>query len=121
MKASDYIADFLAKHRVKDIFAISGAGNVHLLDSIARHPALHYICPHHEQAGVMAAIAYSRLSPNLGAMLTTGGPGAANAVIGVLDAWADSIPIVIISVLFLRSVSLALSDASSDAAKVVSR
>jgi len=97
MKASDHIAARLASLGVRDIFAISGAGNVNLLDAIARHPVLRYYCPHHEQAGVMAAIAYSRLSPHPGMMLTTGGPGAANAITGVLDAWADSIPCLVIS------------------------
>ena len=97
MKVSDYICQFLAAHRVRHIFAISGAGNVHLLDSIARNPDLSYICPHHEQAGVMAAVAYTRLTPCIGTMLTTGGPGAINAFTGVLDAWADSIPVLIIS------------------------
>lgn len=97
MKVSDYICQFLASHRARHIFAISGAGNVHLLDSIAKNSNLAYVCPHHEQAGVMAAIAYTRLTPNIGIMLTTGGPGAINAFTGVLDAWADSIPVLIIS------------------------
>jgi len=98
MKVSDYIAKYLASKGGKYIFAISGAGNVHLLDSIAQHPNLIYICPHHEQAGVMAAIAYQRISrKKIGIMLTTSGPGAANAITGVLDAWADSIPCLIIS------------------------
>ena len=97
IKVSDYVANVLAAHDIRHIFAISGAGNAHLLDSIAYHPALSYVCPHHEQAGVMAAAAYSRRSGRLGAMLTTAGPGAANAITGVLDAWADSIPCLIIS------------------------
>jgi len=97
IKVSDYIAGFLADHSIRKIFSISGAGNVHLLDSINRNPELDYVCPHHEQSCVMAAIAYSRLSPHLGTALTTGGPGAINAFSGVLDAWADSIPVLIIS------------------------
>ena len=97
VKVSEYIAQRLADHRVKHIFAISGAGNSHLLDSFAYHPDLKYICPHHEQAAVMAAIAYSRLSGRLGVALTTAGPGAANAITGVLNAWADSIPVLVIA------------------------
>jgi acetolactate synthase-1/2/3 large subunit len=97
MKLSDYVSSYLVQKGAKDIFAIVGAGNVHLLDSVACREGLNYICPHHEQAGVMAAIAYHRISKNPGIMLTTGGPGAANAVIGVLDAWADSIPCMLIS------------------------
>ena len=97
MKLSDYISSYLVQKGAKDIFAIVGAGNIHLLDSIARQNELNYICPHHEQAGVMASIAYHRLSGKPGIMLTTAGPGAANAIIGILDAWADSIPCMLIS------------------------
>ncbi|MCL4512110.1 MAG: thiamine pyrophosphate-binding protein [Bacteroidetes bacterium] len=96
-KVSDYIADFFARRGEKHVFAISGAGDVHLLDSIARHPDLSYICPHQEQAGVMASLAYYRISNRLGIMITTSGGSASNAVTGVLDAWADSIPCLVIS------------------------
>lgn len=97
IKVSDYIAAFLVQKKIREIFAISGAGNVHLFDSIANHPDLRYICPHHEQAGAMAAIGYTRLSDRCGVMMTTAGPGASNAITGALSAWADSIPILMIS------------------------
>ena len=97
MKISDYVADFLADSGVRHVFTISGSGNVHLLDSIAAHPKLDYVCVHHEQAGVMAANAYRRISGHPGVMLTTSGGGASNAITGVLGAWADSIPLIVIS------------------------
>ena len=97
MKVSDYICRFLLENKAHHIFAISGAGNVHIFDSIAACKGLEYVCTHHEQAGVMASIVYARLSSNLGVSLTTGGPGAVNALSGVLDAWADSMPILVIS------------------------
>ena len=97
MKLSQYLTGFLADHGARHIFAISGAGNVHLLEAIDLQPELTYICPHHEQAGVMAAIAYGRVTSRMGVMVTTGGPGAVNAITGVLDAWADSFPCLVIS------------------------
>lgn len=97
MKVSDYVANFLADRGVRHVFTISGSGNVHLLDSIATHPELEYICVHHEQAGVMAANSYGRISGRPGVMLTTSGAGAANAITGVLGAWADSVPVIVIS------------------------
>src|SRR6185312_15633560 len=96
MKLADYIAEFLAKIGAKSIFAISGASDLRILDAIHRHPKLDYICPHHEQAGVMAAIAYHRISKNPGVMLVTAGPGATNAVTGIASAFLDSIPLVVI-------------------------
>ncbi|MCK6682154.1 MAG: thiamine pyrophosphate-binding protein [Thermoanaerobaculia bacterium] len=97
MKLSHYVAAFLASRGVRHVFAISGAGNVHLLEGISLRDDLEIVCPHHEQAGVMASLAYHRISGRMGVMITTAGPGAINAVTGVLDAWADSIPCLILS------------------------
>lgn len=99
MRIAERIAEKLEAAGCRHVFAISGAGNVFLLDAIARREGLEYVCPHHEQAGAMAAIAYSRISdpPRLGVMMTTGGPGAVNALTGALNAWADSIPLLILS------------------------
>lgn len=98
-KVAELIAAKLVAHGCRHVFAISGAGNLHLFDAIARQEGLRYICPHHEQAGAMAAVAYTRMSDKgaLGVMMTTAGPGAINAVTGLLNGWADSIPMVMIS------------------------
>lgn len=40
MKVSDYIAALFVENNMKHMFSISGAGNVHLLNSIADNPAL---------------------------------------------------------------------------------
>ncbi|MBK8727240.1 MAG: thiamine pyrophosphate-binding protein [Holophagaceae bacterium] len=97
MKVGHYIAGFLAAQGARHVFAISGAANVHILEGVDDQPELEYVCPHHEQAGVMASLAYHRISGRMAVMITTAGPGAANAIIGVLDAWADSIPSMVIS------------------------
>jgi acetolactate synthase-1/2/3 large subunit len=99
MTVAELIAEKLHAHRCRHIFAISGAGNMFLFDAIDRHPDLEYVCPHHEQAGAMAAVAYTRMSDTgaLGVMMTTAGPGAINAVTGLLNGWADSIPMIMIS------------------------
>ncbi|MBS1638276.1 MAG: thiamine pyrophosphate-binding protein [Bacteroidetes bacterium] len=97
MKVSDYIAKLFVDHNMKHIFSISGAGNVHLLNSIIDNPSLVSIHPHQEQSGVLASLAYKRICGRLGVMITTSGGAATNAITGALDAWADSIPVLIIS------------------------
>ena len=97
MKVSDYIAQLFVENNMKHIFSISGAGNVHLLNSIIDNPKLVSIHPHQEQSGVLASLAYKRISGRLGVMITTSGGAATNAITGALDAWADSIPVLIIS------------------------
>ena len=97
MKVSDYISTLFVENNMKHIFSISGAGNVHLLNSIKENKNLVSVHPHQEQAGVLASLAYKRICNRLGVMITTAGGAATNAITGALDAWADSIPCLIIS------------------------
>lgn len=96
MRVSDYIASFLAKQGVDLVFTITGAGNVRLIEAV-HQAGITYVCPHHEQAAVMAALARLRISGKPAVCLVTGGPGAANTLISVADAYLDSIPCVIIA------------------------
>lgn len=96
MRVSDYIAAFLAKQHVDQVFAITGAGNIRLIES-ASQAGIDYVCPHHEQAAVMASLTRHRMSGRPGVCLVTGGPGAANTLIAVADAHLDSIPCIIIA------------------------
>jgi len=97
MKLSDYVVSFLENLGVKNIFMLSGGGAMHLLDSVGRSKSIRYICNHHEQAATIAAEAYTRLTNNIGVALVTSGPGGTNTITGVIGAWLDSIPILIIS------------------------
>jgi acetolactate synthase-1/2/3 large subunit len=97
MKLSDYVADFLARRGVRDIFLVSGGGIMHLLDSVGRHPDLRYYCNYHEQASAVSAEGYARIRGDVGVCLVTVGPGAANALSGILGAWYDSVPLLVLS------------------------
>lgn len=97
IQLSDYVMEFLAKKNVRHIFMVSGGGGMFLIDSLGRRKDVDYICNHHEQASVMSAEGYQRASNELGVALVTTGPAATNAITGVLCAWNDSIPLLIIS------------------------
>jgi len=97
MKLTDYIFDFLEKKGIQDIFAISGGGAMHLIDSIGKNEKLNYISAHHEQAAAMASEGYARIKGLPGICVVTSGPGGTNASTGVIGAWIDSIPMVVIS------------------------
>lgn len=97
MKLSDYVTQFIVGQGVRHIFMIVGSANAHLVDSIGQKKELAYICPQHEQAAAMMADAYSRVTGNLGVVLTSSGPGGTNALTGVLCAWCDSVPLLVIS------------------------
>ena len=50
----------------------------------------------HEQAAAMVAHAYSRVTGKPGICITPSGPGTANAVTGLANAWGDATPIIAI-------------------------
>jgi acetolactate synthase-1/2/3 large subunit len=94
---SDYIAQWLHEKGIRHVFGIIGAGNAGLFDAIHRLSRTEIVCVHHEQAAVMACEAYFHASGHLAVALVTTGGGSANAITGVVGAWMDSIPVMIIS------------------------
>ena len=96
-KVSDYIADRLAQEGICQVFTVTGGGAMHLNDSLGHHPGLSCLYQHHEQAAAMAAEAYARVDNRMAAVCVTSGPGATNAITGVLCAWMDSIPMIVLS------------------------
>jgi acetolactate synthase-1/2/3 large subunit len=96
-KCSDQIADFLAEKGIRHVFGIIGSGNAHIFDSITKKGFTEIVCVHHEQAAVMAMMIYTRTTGTLSASLLTTGAGSTNGVTGVVSAWMDSVPGIIIS------------------------
>lgn len=97
VKVSKYIADELVKNGISDVFTVTGGGAMHLNDSFGHHEKLNCIYNHHEQACAIAAESYTRLTRKLALVCVTSGPGGTNSLTGVLGAWLDSIPMIIIS------------------------
>lgn len=97
MKLSDYVIEFLVNEGIRHVFVISGGAIIHCVDSAAKNPNIKYICTQHEQGAGAAADTYSRITGNLGATLTTSGPGTTNLVTSACNAYFDSIPVIFIS------------------------
>lgn len=97
VKLSDWIADHIAAHGIRDVFMLTGGGAMHLNHSLGRHPSLATTFTHHEQALSMAAEAYYRLTNRLAVVNVTSGPGGTNAITGVYGAYVDSIGMLVIS------------------------
>ncbi|WP_026762037.1 thiamine pyrophosphate-binding protein [Selenomonas artemidis] len=105
-KVSDYIADFLAAREITQIFTVVGGGAMHLNHSFGHHARLHCLYNHHEQASAMAAECYARVHGQLAVVCVTSGPGAINALNGVVGAYQDSIPMLVISGQAKRDLSI---------------
>jgi acetolactate synthase-1/2/3 large subunit len=63
-----------------------------LVDSKLRH-----VLVRHEQGAAFAAEGWARATGQVGVCMATSGPGATNLITGIADAFADSVPLVIIT------------------------
>lgn len=97
IKVSDYIADFLVKNGITTVFTVVGGGAMHMNDSFGKNEKIKCIYNHHEQASSIAAEAYYRVNNHIAALCVTSGPGAINALNGVVGAYQDSIPMLVFS------------------------
>ena len=97
VKISDRVAEFLKRQEIRHVFGIVGAGNAHIFDSIVRLGFTEIVCVHHEQAATMAMQAYYRTCGKVTAAILTTGGGSANGITGVVGAWMDSMPGLVIS------------------------
>lgn len=110
VKLAKYIADFMVKNGVEDVFTVTGGGAMHLNDAFGHQEGLKCTYNHHEQACSIAAEAYARLTNKLALVCVTSGPGGTNAITGVLGGWLDSIPMFIISGQVKRETTLWSTD-----------
>lgn len=97
MKISDYIMNFLSDLNIKKVFCVTGGGAMHMNHSLGEHPLLEGVFMIHEQGAAIAAEAYARVTDGYGCCLVTSGPGATNALTGLVGAYIDSIPVIFIS------------------------
>ena len=97
MKASDYIAQFIAQQGVSHIFGYIGGMITHLVDSIDKNPNVQFIQTYHEQTAAIAAEGYALESGKFGVAICTSGPGVTNMMTGIADAFFGNIPVIFIS------------------------
>ena len=97
MRVADYIWKTLADKGVRHVFLVTGGGAMHLNDALGLEGRIKYVCNLHEQACAMAAEGYARASGGPGVICVTTGPGGTNALTGVMGAWLDSVPMVVVS------------------------
>lgn len=97
IKVSDYIANYFIEKEIDHVFTVVGGGAMHLNDSFGHNEKIHCVYNHHEQASAMAAEGYARVTNKPAICCVTSGPGAVNALNGVVGAYQDSIPIIVVS------------------------
>lgn len=96
-RLADYVADFMAAHDITHCFTVVGGGAMHLNDAFGHHPQIKSTYHHHEQGAAIAAESYARQLEKPALLCVTTGPGGTNALTGVVGAWLDSLPMMVVS------------------------
>lgn len=82
---------------VDTIFGYPGGIVLSIYDELFKQNDIKHILVRHEQAAVHAAEGYARASGKCGVVLVTSGPGAANTVSGIANAYLDGYPLVVLT------------------------
>lgn len=97
MNVSEFIFDYFAEKGIDTVFMITGGQAMWLDDAVGKDTRYKKIFNAHEQACSMAADAYGRIKNKPAICLVTAGPGALNAINGVVGGFTDSSPMIVIS------------------------
>ncbi len=82
---------------VDTIFGYPGGIVLDLYDEIYKCQDIKHILVRHEQAAVHAAEGYARATGKCGIVLVTSGPGATNTVTGIVNAYHDGYPLIVLT------------------------
>src|ERR671918_810463 len=86
----------LERAGVEVAFGLPGVHNLALWRALGESP-IRLVGVRHEQTAAYAADGYARTTGRLGVALTTTGPGAANTLAAVGEAWASRQPVLVIA------------------------
>lgn len=82
----DLVAEFVAACEVKAAFGIISVHNIPMLDALQRQSRVNFIMARNEMGAAHMADGYARAQGGLGVVFSSTGPGAANAVGGIVEA-----------------------------------
>lgn len=97
MTGAKMVIESLHQEGVEVVFGYPGGAIMNVYDEIYKQNYFQHILNRHEQASIIAAEGYARVTGKVGVAIVTSGPGFTNAITGIADAYMDSIPLVIIS------------------------
>jgi acetolactate synthase-1/2/3 large subunit len=96
IQVSELIVRFLQQLGVDTIFGMPGAHILPVYDDLYGS-GIQTVLVKHEQGAAFMAGGYARVSGRIGACITTAGPGASNLVTGIANAYADKLPMIVIT------------------------
>lgn len=99
MKGADLLIECLKVQGVRCVFGMPGVQNLRIYDAIFRNGpgAIDHYLVRHEYAATLMAHGFARTTGEVGVALTVPGPGATNAATGLLEAFTDCVPVLLIT------------------------
>jgi acetolactate synthase-1/2/3 large subunit len=100
MNMSDLIVEYLERFGVEYVFGIPGSPLGPLFDALARSERRggpRAVLARHEAGAAFIADGYARESGRVGVCCSTTGPGATNLITGVASAYAEQVPMLVIT------------------------
>ncbi len=91
-----YLIEALEALGVRHVFGIPGVHNLELYRGLAAS-GIRHVAGRHEQGLGFMADGYARVSGNVGVCFTITGPGLTNIITAMGQAYADSVPLLVIS------------------------
>lgn len=96
-KGAKIIIDTLKNLGVDTVFGYPGGVVLDLYDELYNCSDIKHVLVRHEQSAVHSAEGYSRVSGKCGIVLVTSGPGATNTVSGIVNAYLDGYPLIVLT------------------------
>lgn len=99
IKGGDLLIKCLEAQGVRCIFGMPGVQNLQIYDAIFRRGegVIDHYLVRHEYAATLMADGFARSTGGVGVALTVPGPGATNAATGLLEAFTDCVPVLLIT------------------------
>jgi acetolactate synthase-1/2/3 large subunit len=97
LTGAEIVVRALIDQGVEVLFGYPGGAVLPIYDALFSESRLRHVLVRHEQGATHAAEGYARSTGKPGVVLVTSGPGATNAITGIVDALMDSIPMVVIT------------------------
>ncbi len=94
---SSVLLRILKKHGIRHVFGLPAAQLSLVMDGVGKDPWFKYVTVRHEEAAGHMAHAIAKLTDSMAMCFATVGPGATNMVPGVAAAWADNVPLLVVT------------------------
>lgn len=94
---SGVLLEILKKHGIRHVFGLPAAQLGLVMNGASRDPWFRYYTTRHEEAAGHMAHALHLVSGEMAVCFGTVGPGATNLLPGVAAAWADNVPMLVLT------------------------